>query len=182
MQSLKRILRPSLRNLIGRKSLVGVEIGVFIGLNSKTILESLDIKKMYLVDPYSISPTYKDFHTSKKRKLEASLIKEAAHKLLVEYKDKLIWVENSSDPKIEEVLDFVYTDGDHTYDGVMKDLTTYYNLIKSDGLIGGHDFDQETDGNQVRRAVYDFFTPLKKEVFYDYDPYDPRTMDWWVFK
>ena len=46
------IHRPSLRNLIGKNSLVGAEIGVGEGTNSLNILENLDILKLYLIDPY----------------------------------------------------------------------------------------------------------------------------------
>lgn len=177
-----RILRPSLRSLIGRKELVGVEIGVFLGLHSLTILNKLDIKRLYLVDPYTISPSYYSPITSCYETLPAKDIKESVHITLSPYKDKIVWVEDVETCHIEDELDFVYTDGDHTYKGVIKDLTMYYRLIKEGGIIGGHDFDEETDGNQVRRAVYDFFDTLKKEVHYDFDPYDSRTRDWWVFK
>lgn len=37
-------------------------------------------------------------------------------------------------------LDWVYIDGDHTYDGCMKDLEAVDPLVKDDGFILGHDF------------------------------------------
>jgi len=43
-------LRPSLATLKNKKDLVGIEIGVGNCLNSKNILNNLDIKQLYLVD------------------------------------------------------------------------------------------------------------------------------------
>jgi len=175
-----RILRPSLKNLEGRKELVGAEIGVFLGANSETILQNLDIKKLYLIDPY-----HEGYCLFKIAGYKSFMAKEEAHKRLTPYSDKIVWVEDSTDSRmyyIDDVFDFVYVDGDHKYDGVMKDLNNFYPLLKDGGVIGGHDFDKEDAGNQVVRAVYDFFNALNKDVHFDADPYDNRTKDWWVFK
>jgi hypothetical protein len=40
----------------------------------------------------------------------------------------------------EKTLDWAYIDGDHTYNGCMKDLQAIKNLIKDDGMILGHDY------------------------------------------
>lgn len=178
---MKRILRPSLRNLIGKKDLVGVEVGVYMGANSNDILGNLDIKKLYLVDPYFEESTiftsvnYKSF-----------IVKEYAQNRLKEYNDKIVWIDDVSENIFyyidDDYFDFVYLDGDHTYEWVMKDLVRFYPKIKDGGLFGGHDFDEETKGNQVKKAVVDFFTPLKKDIYFDVDPYSESTHDWWVFK
>ena len=44
---------------------------------------------------------------------------------------------NYCEPK---TLDWVYVDGDHTYDGCMKDLQAVKELVKDDGMILGHDY------------------------------------------
>ena len=38
-----------------------------------------------------------------------------------------------------EKLDFLFIDGDHTYDGVRQDFESYSPLVRSGGLIGFHD-------------------------------------------
>jgi hypothetical protein len=40
----------------------------------------------------------------------------------------------------EKTLDWVYVDGDHTYEGCMKDLQAIKPLVKDDGMILGHDY------------------------------------------
>ena len=54
-------------------------------------------------------------------------------------------------------LDVVYIDGDHSYGGVMRDLTGYAPKIKRGGLIMGHDYTihPRIDFGVVR-AVNDF--------------------------
>jgi hypothetical protein len=39
------------RKVSGRKPLIGVEIGVGFGLNAKNILQTLNMKMLYLIDP-----------------------------------------------------------------------------------------------------------------------------------
>ncbi|MBI3866656.1 MAG: class I SAM-dependent methyltransferase, partial [Planctomycetia bacterium] len=36
-------------------------------------------------------------------------------------------------------FDFLFIDGDHSYDGVVADLKSYYSLVRPGGLIGFHD-------------------------------------------
>lgn len=59
---------------------------------------------------------------------------------------------NSHDPKVrDEVasefgrhqIDFLFIDGDHGYDGVIKDYEMYAYLVKPGGLIGFHDIQRD---------------------------------------
>jgi predicted O-methyltransferase YrrM len=38
-----------------------------------------------------------------------------------------------------EMLDFLFIDGDHTYEGVRQDFESYSPLVRSGGLVGFHD-------------------------------------------
>ncbi len=44
--------RPFFKELQNKKDIVGVEIGVMGGRNAEDILVHLDIKKLYLIDPW----------------------------------------------------------------------------------------------------------------------------------
>jgi hypothetical protein len=46
-------------------------------------------------------------------------------------------------------LDFVWLDGNHTYDAVLADLKAWWPRVRPGGLLGGHDYDQP----QVRAAL-----------------------------
>ena len=41
----------------------------------------------------------------------------------------------------DEYFDFVYLDGDHTYNGVMSDLEAWKNKVRKGGYLSGHDYD-----------------------------------------
>ena len=50
-------------------------------------------------------------------------------------------------------VDFLFIDGNHTYEFVRKDLELWFPKIRAGGVIAGHDY--SWDG--VRRAVDEFF-------------------------
>jgi hypothetical protein len=70
----------------------------------------------------------------------------------------------------EEAVDFVYIDGNHSYDAVKQDIMLYYPLIKNNGLIGGHDYTPYTES--VMRAVNEFAEEAKLELHTVFP-------DWW---
>lgn len=53
-----------------------------------------------------------------------------------------------------ERLDFMFIDGDHTYDGVRLDLERYETLVRPGGVIAIHDIapPRTTDGESLRTA------------------------------
>ena len=56
----------------------------------------------------------------------------------------------------DDSIDFLYIDGDHSYEGVKADFETYEPLVADDGLIGLHDV--ETGGTGVPK----FWTELQE--------------------
>jgi predicted O-methyltransferase YrrM len=38
-----------------------------------------------------------------------------------------------------EQIDFLFTDGDHSYEGVKMDFEMYSRLVKKDGIVAFHD-------------------------------------------
>ena len=57
----------------------------------------------------------------------------------------------------DDTLDWVYIDGDHSYEGVKDDLEAYYRTVKSGGFLAGDDYESTgwwKDG--VKRAVDEF--------------------------
>jgi hypothetical protein len=52
-------------------------------------------------------------------------------------------------------LDFVFIDADHEYDGVKKDIENWFEKVKKNGIIAGHDYVETFPG--VIKAVDEFF-------------------------
>jgi len=155
------------------KELVGVEIGVLDGENALSMLENLNIEKLYLIDPYCEYDGYR-----------SSLVKKAlinARKLLYPYNDKVEFIKDLSEnvvDKIPDNLDFVYIDGNHSYEYVKKDIELYFPKVRDGGIIGGDDFGLHEPG--VCEAVSEF---IRKNNI-DNVPRRCKSLfeDWWIHK
>jgi len=61
-------------------------------------------------------------------------------------------------------LDFIFIDGDHSYDAVKKDFELYYQFIDEGGVIAFHDISeymQKTVGDLSKLGVHKFWNELK---------------------
>jgi predicted O-methyltransferase YrrM len=157
------------RNYFHGKDVVAAEIGVFFGENARQINKNLNIKKLYLIDPYMKYEEYKNDGAYTKLK-EA---KKKAH-IINNFKNN-IWIEEFSEDairKIKEELDFIYIDGNHEYEYVKKDLELYWPKIKRGGIISGHDIQYK----EVSRAVLEFASKNKLQVNFG------ERRDWWIIK
>jgi len=167
-------LRPMMEFLsnkqVGSDGFVGVEIGVDRGYNSKNILQSLPIKMLYLVDPY-VSYVQDDKDADHFR------FKEVAHRRLKPFEDRICFIERSSDDAVfvipDDSLDFVYVDGNHSYEFVKRDIELYFPKLVDGGVLGGHDFSGDCPG--VCRAVLEFVEQNKLCLY-------SKDVDWWVVK
>ena len=162
-----------------KKGLVGVEIGVERGGNALNILQNLDIKTLYLVDPFCF--VYDSEGNLVEAEDGANAIEEEARRLLAPFSSKIVWVKGYSHEVLEQIpndLDFVYIDGNHAYDYVKKDFENYYPKVKELGVIGGHDFNVEG----VKKAVLEVANNLSYEGVESKQSSDCRAFDWWILK
>ncbi len=176
------------RNLkrMGKRDLVGIEIGVHDGEHALELMESLPIKKLYLIDPWL---SYKDYDESvgNPRKTTNALNErmEVAKKIVKKWGDKVVFIRKFSNDAVDQFkdnsIDFVYIDGNHQYEFVKQDLENYYPKVKKGGIIGGDDYtsgsETEMEHFGVFRAVQEFFKKLKKGK--DINFYE---RDFWVVK
>ena len=158
------------------KKLVGIEIGTFDGWNALSILRNLNIKKLYLIDPYF---TYQDFEEFVNGQEYLNKREKQAHKLLRKYKSKIVWIKDTSDNAlklIKERADFIYIDGNHKYKFVKKDINNYYKILKSKGILAGHDIENGLMPHEgVTKAVLEFINKFKLKLYI-------QAPDWWVIK
>ncbi|GAF91208.1 unnamed protein product, partial [marine sediment metagenome] len=134
-------LRPAFRYIREHNNksggLVGVEIGVQNGVNALSVLQNLPIKMLYLVDPYEAYIDYDGCHYP-----DMDEIFLDARERLSGFNDKIKFVKEYS-VKASEILsdnlDFVYIDGNHSYEFVKQDIMCWFPKVRVGGVLGGHD-------------------------------------------
>lgn len=163
--TIPRPMTEAVKEKFGRKELTGIEIGVAFGENAENILSLLNIKKLYLIDPYE---TYAD----PKRQNLRPWLQQTRERLAG---SKAVFIIKKSSEAINDVpeVDFVYIDGNHNYENVKQDIELYYDKVKSGGIIGGHDFGTEKLG--VSKAVMEFATRKNLKL-------NGKILDWWMIK
>jgi len=169
------IIRPAakfIKKLLG-KDLVGVEVGVFKGQNARAMLELMDLKLLYLVDRYEMYEDYKLSYLS-----ELDTVKAMAFKLVDKFKEKIEWILKDSREAYKEIpdgLDFVYIDGNHTYEFVKADIENFWPKIRNGGVLAGHDYNDLNKKPGVKKGVDEFVKNNALKL------HRGKT-DWWVIK
>lgn len=169
--------RPALKQLRGRKKLIGCEIGVQYGNNAEWILKALSIKKLYLIDPYS---AYVDGVKSRRAKIQEG-IKNMTVRRLLRWEKEVVWLFDRSDIAYRNIpdgeLDFVYIDGLHDYESVKNDILLFEKKVRAGGLICGHDYNLRG----VKKAVNEIYGDRVKIAVCN-NIGKKRVHDWWVWK
>lgn len=131
--------------------LVGVEVGVRRGDNAFSMLQTMRLTKLYLVDHYKAHREHSGVEVTQEQ--QDKFYEEMLQKL-APYKDKIEIIKQSSEEAVklfpDKSLDFVYIDGCHTYDVVLQDLTLWLPKIKSKGFLCGHDFNNKCTPDVVK--------------------------------
>lgn len=147
------------------KNLVGAEIGVAGGDNA-LVLCNLDIKRLYLVDPYI---AYLD-STQGEGLLERGWNKMKADSANLLKDNPVAWIYRKSvkakDMFNDESLDFVYIDADHQYKYVLEDIKIWSKKVKNGGIVAGHDIS----------------IPDVKKAVEEYGKYEVKGEDWYFIK
>ena len=131
-----------------------VEIGCYAG--ESTAIWCKNFKKVYAIDPWLDGKGYDPNDVASR--VMSNAIEEQFDNRLAKFEnfDK---IKNFSyevaDQFEDESLDFVYIDGEHTYEGVQKDIEMYLPKVKKGGFIGGHDYKPKWQG--VMDAVNEKF-------------------------
>jgi len=156
--------REELLTLIPQNT-TGAEIGVFEGEFSKLIIDAVQPQKFYMVDLFSGSMVSGDKNGNNMKTIS---LDESYNKLTEQYKlnDRVNVYKGKSVDFFKEIaddsLDFIYIDGDHSYEGAKVDLQNAFYKVKSGGLICGHDYTPRFQG--VVDAVNEFVSKYKFDL------------------
>lgn len=123
-----------LRYVVGTRA--AVEIGVWHGVNTRSFRAAMHPEGViFAVDPFPVGR----FGVSWQKRIahrEANAIKNAQIVWLEEYSSTAV---NSFTKLSKHPIDFMFIDGDHSYDGVRTDWELWSPLIAQGGVIALHD-------------------------------------------
>jgi len=136
------------------ENLVGIEIGTSCAESTHLWLDKCpNIKKLYTIDPYKQFDDWVGTITQEVLERQRNI----AIDNLKQFGKKVEMLRTTSDEAAKkfkpESIDFIFIDGDHSYEGVLKDCKTYYPFLKKDGFFCGHDYGFLPD---VKRGVDEF--------------------------
>ena len=136
------------------QKIIGLEIGVDVGDTADYMLDNLPELTLHGIDPYV---GYVDWNGMDLNQKQRNWCEEAADEVLSQYGERYILHKDYSDDIVEnfqdEMFDYIFIDGLHTYDQVLKDCENYYSKLKPGGVFAGHDY-RAIEG--VRKAADEF--------------------------
>ncbi|MBO9571122.1 MAG: class I SAM-dependent methyltransferase [Chitinophagaceae bacterium] len=110
-----------------------VEIGVFEGVNTVVIGKHMQPSgKLYGIDPFFKGKVGVCYHKY------ITILNLKRNKV----KKNVVLVEKLSDAAISDVpdkIDFIFIDGDHSYEGIKSDWDLYSKKVNKGGIIALHD-------------------------------------------
>ena len=158
------------RFCVPSNSIIG-EVGVFKGEFSK-FLYSLNPQKLILFDLFqgvtgSGDQDGNNFQYANLDDEYRNLSNLAQQNIVLEKGDSSLLLSNYPN----EYFDMIYLDGDHSYEGVRKDLEQAILKVKKGGWIMGHDYEMNMAKAKTRwsfgvsRAVNEFCQNYKQTIF-----------------
>jgi hypothetical protein len=149
------------------KDMIVCEIGVFKGEFSEKLLTKTNPKELHLIDLFegvvpsgdkdgnnmvyaNLNNEYQILTEKYNNNPTITIHKGSSHDILKKFKDNY--------------FDMIYIDGDHSYEGVSKDLEVSYDKVKSGGYICGHDYTSEKFLGVVN-AVNEFNHKYGNEIY-----------------
>jgi predicted O-methyltransferase YrrM len=145
-------------NSLGFK--VGAEIGTSKGRYAKWLLLKIKGLKLYCIDPWEVYDEYVEYNNKETSATCQNFYEQAKERLKgmnVEFirKRSMDAVKDFEDNS----LDFVFIDGNHTFEYAIEDIAKWEKKVKVGGIVSGHDY-----WNSVkRRKLYVAnLTPLER--------------------
>ena len=157
---------PHLAQMVGASNIL--EIGVAYGYHAELLCTTLPNIHYVGVDPYLANYDTNDiFSNDVQRLFNENNAQQAMERLFnvvssnfLKFKGRAkLFREKSWDAAAQfedQSLDLVYIDGDHTYEGVVKDLAAWLPKVRRGGILCGDDIGWPG----VKMAVDEFFLKL----------------------
>lgn len=144
--------RPGLSLVMGDLGFTtGIEIGVGLGRSAKSWCNAMPDLHLICIDPYL---AYSSINNQERQ----DRAYEKAKAILSGYNVELVCKPSGDVAAMfdDESVDFVYIDGDHTFDAVIVDIVKYVPKVRMGGLVLVHDYFHFRTGGVV--AAVDGYT------------------------
>ena len=144
-------------------NIIGAEIGVFSGSLSERLLASRPDMTLHMIDSWgdyeaSLEESG-DFHAALSDESQEGYFRTTQNAVSSFGDRAVIHRKKSVDAAadVENDLDFVFIDADHSYEGCYSDIEAWSGKVRAGGLLCGHDYDN-VDYPQwgVKRAVDEY--------------------------
>ncbi len=139
-----------------------VEIGSYCGGSTVVIGRAAARRnpgvKLYAIEPFTFDEARYQYHyeTLFDRNVgEWGLTSNVVKVKKMSEKAALDW---------DREIDFLYIDGDHSYESVVRDIDNFVRFVRAEGLFAFHDY-KFAGKEGVRRAVDEFVIPHYRPVF-----------------
>lgn len=138
------------------KSGTWVEIGSWMGKSASYCVVELQRRNMsymfHCIDPWTGSEEHKDLKVIQEGKLYEEFNKNVLPIRHLIHPHRMTSEEASKKFK-DDSVDVIFIDGDHSYEGVKKDLECWFPKIKSGGVIAYDDYPRWPS---IVKAVHEF--------------------------
>tara|TARA_Y100001937_G_scaffold126181_1_gene194818 strand:+ start:727 stop:1302 length:576 start_codon:yes stop_codon:yes gene_type:complete len=152
-----------------------LEVGCFLGSVTCTIKEACNSSKLYCVDIWD-----DEIHENYLKGYDRKTINEDIKSNVNEWRKNTnhlnnvyMYQHNSLAVEFDTKFDFIFLDGNHTYNNVRAELIKYSKYLKPNGFIAGHDYGIAP----CTKAITEFATnnnlavwTMKDSIWY-YKPY-----------
>ena len=134
-----RGLAPYIKRL--GDDVVGIEIGTCRAESTAFLLEKCpNIMRIFTIDPYK---AYEDW-TGEINQEVIDKFMMIAQENLKPYGDRVRMIRETSSQAVnnftDTLVDFIFIDGDHSYEATLADCEAYYPFLKPGGFFCGHDY------------------------------------------
>lgn len=165
----------------------GAEVGCAWGGFSQAVLRIWKGQMLYMIDPWSKQPDYREStnETAPFDEWYKECVAFAEGRKGMKPEVKIMRMRSTDGAKefLDNALDWVYIDGNHRYENVCEDLRAWWPKVKSGGLFSGHDYGNQTMQQvggwdcEVQRAMDDFIKEYKIS-----GPAVTPCSTWWMIK
>ena len=140
-----------IRTFLGEKDVNFVEIGSYVGSSACLMLSHPYKTSVTCIDPLSLNPSHYLGDKNQETTLRDNLNSINPYKRTYTIHKNLSW--NTEVMNSISNIDILHIDGDHSYNGVIKDFDLYNSKVRSGGFILFDDYHDKKHSPEVKPAV-----------------------------